>query len=300
MAGTDHAPLYFCVDAGATRSRGRLCDGAGAMLASAEAGPANASYDGEGAVASILDLWRQLAGAVGRDDGDLSGVTFSIGGAGLYVEKQRTAFLARCPAFPAIFVMSDGYAALIGAGGGRPSALLTVGTGVAGHRLYADGTSIQRDAWGWIAGDRGSGSWLGTRALRHALAVQDGVAAPSALSAAVMAKIGGVAGLLGGALSGLTAHRVAAFAPLVLDLAAKGCPVASELLSRAVGHLADLVGALDCAEVPLYLNGGLADMMKPLLVERIGRPVEDAAGGPLEGCLLVAQGKAPPERMVTA
>ena len=41
-----------------------------------------------------------------------------------------------------------------------------------------------------------------------------------------------------------------------------------------------------------------ATAMKPLLVERIGRPVQDAAGDPIEGCLLVARGEAPPERMV--
>ena len=299
MTETDRAPLYFCVDAGATRSRGRLYDASGRPIASAEAGPANASYDSEQAADSLLDLWRHLNAAVDRDPQDLSDVTFAIGGAGLYVQGPREAFLARGPAFAAVFVMSDGYAALIGAGGGRPSALLTIGTGVAGHRLFEDGSSIQRDAWGWIVGDRGSGSWMGVRAIRHALEVRDGVAAPSALSAAVMAQIGGVQGLLDGAFSGLTAHRVAAFALLVLDLARNGCPVSADILSRAVAHLADLVGALDCADVPLYLNGGLAETMKPMLIERIGRPVQDAGSDPLEGCLLVARGKAPPERLAT-
>ncbi|MDQ0391989.1 BadF/BadG/BcrA/BcrD ATPase family protein [Labrys monachus] len=298
MTDIDHPPLYFCVDAGATRSRGQLYDGSGTVIASAEAGPANASYDSEEAADSLLDLWRDLNAAAGRDPQDLSGVTFAIGGAGLYVQGPREAFLARGPAFAAVFVMSDGYAALIGAGGGRPCALVTIGTGVAGHRLFADGSSIQRDAWGWIVGDRGSGSWMGVRAIRHALAVRDRIAAPSLLAEAVMAQIGGVTGLLEGALSGLTAHRVAAFAPLVLDLAEKGCPVAAAILARAVGHLTDLVGSLDCADVPLYLNGGLAPVMQPRLVERIGRPVQDAAGDPLEGCLLVARGEAPPERMV--
>src|ERR1700742_4798749 len=117
LTDIDCPPLYFCVDAGATRSRGRLHDASGAAIARAEAGPANASYDRDGAVASLLDLWRQLNAALGRDPQDLSGVTFAIGGAGLYMPRPRDAFLARCPAFPAIHLMSDGYAALIGAGG---------------------------------------------------------------------------------------------------------------------------------------------------------------------------------------
>ena len=67
-------------------------------------------------------------------------------------------FLAACPPFARSCSMSDGYAALIGAGSGAPCSLLIMGTGIAGHRLFANGWSIQRDAWGWIAGDRGSGS----------------------------------------------------------------------------------------------------------------------------------------------
>jgi glucosamine kinase len=288
---------YFCVDAGATRSRGRLYDAAGQELAYAEAGPANASYDGEQAVASVLDLWRQLNARAGQAE-DLSGTIFSIGGAGLYVPKPRDAFVISCPAFASIITMSDGYAALIGAGRGRPCALLTIGTGVAGHRLFEDGTSIQRDAWGWIVGDRGSGSWLGTQAVRHALEAWDGIVPPSDLSRAVMAEVGGVQGVLDGAFSGLNAHRLASFAPLVLDGARGGCPVSREILARGVGYLAALVGALKCEHVPLYLNGGLAGVLQAMLVEHINRPVQEAQGDPLEGCLLVARGEAPPEKMI--
>jgi glucosamine kinase len=71
--------------------------------------------------------------------------------------------------------MSNGCAALIGAGSGAPCSLIIVGTGMAGHRLYAHGLSMQRDGWGSIAGDRGSGSWIDQKTLRHWLAALDGV-----------------------------------------------------------------------------------------------------------------------------
>lgn len=291
---------YFCVDAGATRSRGRLYDGSGTVLAAAGAGPANAAYDLEQALASLAELWRKLCAAAVHDERDIAAIGFAIGGAGLYVPKVRAAFTARCPAFGAVLTMSDGYAALIGAGGGAPAALVTAGTGVAGHRLFADGTSIQRDALGWVLGDRGGGCWMGTRALRHAMAALDGVAAPSALSHAVLARTGGTAGLLGGFLSGLDASRLAGFAPLVLEMAGEGCPVAVGILGRAVDHLAALVGALDCRDVPLFLNGGLAGVLQPLLSERLGRPFDEPGGDALHGCLLAARGEAPPERTVLA
>jgi len=289
--------LYFCVDAGATGSRAGLYDGAAVLRAAAESGPANASYDLDQALASVADLWAKLASALDRPP-DHGKTVFSIGGAGLYNPLARDAFVARLPGFARILTMSDGYAAMIGAGGGHPCAMLTIGTGVAGHRLFADGTSIQRDALGWIAGDRGGGCWLGTRALRHALEVWDGVSERSALSDAVLAEIGGTPGIVGGSLAGLNATRLAAFAPLVLTAADNGCPVALALVQRGVDHLARLVGVLHCAGVPLYLNGGLAAKLGPMLVAKIGRDAEIPAGGPLEGCLLVAQGKAPEERAV--
>lgn len=289
------ASLYFCVDAGATRSRGRLYDASGSVLADAMSGPANASYDCEQAVANVLDLWSRLSAAIGHDAQDVTGAILAIGGAGLYNPKAREPFVARMPAFARVITMSDGYAALIGAGGGKPCALVTIGTGVAGHRLFDDGASIQKDALGWIVGDRGGGCWMGTRALRHAMEVWDGIAPPSALSNAVMAKLGGRQGMLDGVLAGLNAHRLAEFAPLVLVLAQEGCPVAGRILSRAVDCLAVLVGVLKCEDVPLFFNGGLAETLAPMIVQRIGRQAQQPVGGPLEGCLLVAKGKAPEE-----
>lgn len=290
-------PIYFCVDAGGTRSRGRLYALSGAILAEAVDGQGNASTRFDDAVANITNLWRRLNAAIGRDPLALSNTVFSIGGAGLYDLKARDPFIARCPAFATVFAMSDGYAALIGAGNGRPCALLTVGTGTAGHRLYDDGTSIQRDGWGWLVGDRGSGCWMGTLAMRHMLEVVDGVAAELILAGAMLKEIGGFAALMDDGLD-LDAQRLAHFAPIVLRCAQAGCPAAQEIVTQAVGKLAALVATLDCDAVPLYLNGGLADALKPGLALRVGRRIEEAAGDPMQGCFLVARGAAPIERLM--
>lgn len=297
-AATRGDKIYFCVDAGATRSRGRLYDAAGAALATAEAGPANASYHREQAAASIGELWARLCSAAGRDPADFSSAVFSIGGAGIFIPRVREPFVALCPPFAAIVTMSDGYAALIGAGGGAPCGLLSVGTGVAAHRLFDDGASIQRDGWGWVVGDRGGGCWLGMQALRHAMEVWDGLSPSSALSKAALERFGGAQGLLDGSLANLDAQRLAAFAPLVLEQAENGCPVAGDILSRAIGYLAALVGVLDCAGAPLYLSGGLAGPLKAKLVARIARDIRAPAGDAMEGCLLVARGDAPPENAI--
>lgn len=285
--------LAFCIDAGGTNSRARLVGPGGAVLAEAKAGPCNPSTDLPRAAASLHELWSACA-----DGRDPAAVTLAIGGAGLYVAPVRAAFLAALPAFGRCIAMSDGYAALIGASGGQPAALIIAGTGVAAHRLYADGTSIQRDGWGWIAGDRGSGAWIGRRALRHATAVLDGIARPDALSAAVIAELRAEDRRAGAWLTGLGPDRLAALVPLVL---ASGCGAATAILQRAAELLAALAGTLDLTpETALYMAGGLADALRGRVANLLGRPVAAPRADAMTGCYLVASGAAPDERDAAA
>ena len=232
------ARAIFCVDAGGTHSRARLYDAADAVVAQAQAGPCNPSTDLAQAVSSLIALWRDCA----RTPADET--VLAIGGAGLFARAARQEFLAGIPRFAAATVMSDGYAALIGAGGGKLGALIIAGTGVVAHRLYPDGRSMQRDGWGWIAGDRGSGAWIGQRALRHALAMVDGLVPRDPLGEAVLAVLREDDRRLGGWLIGMGPARLAALAPLVLQAAERGEPVAVRIVARAVEHLAALAGTL--------------------------------------------------------
>ena len=289
-------PLTLCIDGGGTRSRARLVGPGGTDLTSAAGGPCNPSTDRDRALASLGDVWRQCATAVGLDPLDFARVGLAIGAAGLSVPSARNAFLAACPPFAGALAMSDGYAALIGATGGAAGALIIAGTGAAGHRLYADGRSIQRDAWGWVAGDRGSGAWLGRAALRHCLAAVDGLRPADRLARAVLKEIGGTVALSGGWLQDLGPDRLGSLAPTVLDLAHRGDPEALRLRSRAIEHLAALVNGLDAAEVPVYAAGGIADQLRMLLTLRLGREVLRPKSDAVTGCWLVAAGQAPAER----
>ncbi len=287
--------LYFCVDGGGTRSRGRLFDRDGRVLADAEEGACNPATDFELALASVSGLWRQCCAVIGRPTDDFADVAFSAGSAGTYLEVGAQ-FLAALPAFSRASLMSDGYAALIGAGFGAPSSLIIIGTGVAGHRLFANGLSIQRDAWGWLAGDRGSGSWIGQKAVRHCFAALDGVAARDELSEAVFSAFGGAEAIRAGAMRDLGPRRFASFAPLVLEQADAGVAVAKRIRDRAADHLAATIGVVASTEAPLYAAGGLVAPLRPHLASRLAFPILDPQADALTGCFLVATGRAPAER----
>jgi len=161
--------LTLCVDGGGSGSRGRLVDPNGIAIAEAAGGPCNPTTDLAAAVAAISELWLQTAGQAAIDPAETGPHRLAIGAAGLVIPEVRDAFADALPAFASTTIVTDGYAALIGAGGGRPCCLIAMGTGAVGHKLMADGRSLQRDGWSWIGGDRGSGAWIGRHAIEHAL-----------------------------------------------------------------------------------------------------------------------------------
>jgi glucosamine kinase len=289
--------LYFCVDAGGSRSRARILDGQGNSHAEAASGPCNPATMFDQAVASIRDLWRQCAASLGRREDETGDIVFALGAAGTYLHG-RDRFLAACPPFLRTSAMSDGYAALIGAGGGGPCSLLIIGTGIAGHRLYPNGLSIQRDAWGWIAGDRGSGSWMGQRALRHFFAALDGVVASDDLSRAVDNAIGGIESVRTGWMRDLGPSKLASLAPHVLTQADAGDPAAVRIRDRAIEHLAALIGVISDDATPLYAAGGLVATLRARIARKAAHEILEPKGDALIGCWLVASGRAPQERVL--
>ncbi len=261
-------------------------------------GPATPSTNLDRALAStqaLLDRCFEIANIAPDDEDD---IVFAIGAAGLYVASARAKFLAALPQFKRTVTMSDGYAALVGAGGGKPCGLMIIGTGVAGHRLWPNGLSVQRDAWGWIGGDRGSGAWLGFKALRHMFAAIDGVVPKDGLSERVLAHFGGRA-KLSEAITGMGPDRLAALAPHVLAAAEEGVPRAVYVRDRAIHHLTSLARVLDIgAGDALYAAGGLAAIFAPWVGEKLGHRVSAPEADAMHGCYLVAAGRAPTEKVI--
>ncbi|MGQ7793393.1 BadF/BadG/BcrA/BcrD ATPase family protein [Faunimonas sp. B44] len=289
--------LILCVDGGGTRSRARLVRRDGTVLAAAQGGPCNATTDAARAAASVSDLWRMAAAAAGLGGGAEAGAELAIGAAGLGLAASRERLFAALPRFAGRIVMSDGYAALVGAGEGRPAGLVVMGTGAVAHALRADGVSVQRDGWGWIGGDRGSGAWIGREAVQHALAARDGASAGSALAARIASQLGGEDAAILAWLSQAGQGPLASLTPLVAEAASAGDEAAGAILDRAAGHGAALVRCLGLGEgTPVFAVGSVADLLRSRMEALLGRAFDPPAGDAMHGAFLVATGRAPPER----
>ncbi|WP_428928974.1 BadF/BadG/BcrA/BcrD ATPase family protein [Marinibacterium sp. SX1] len=284
------------VDGGGSTTRARLWAADGRLLGEGRAGPCNVSTDPAGAADNVARAWAACRGADGPADPEVVAV---IGAAGTQSPDARARFAAALPGFARCEIVTDGYAALIGAGGGQPAGLVIAGTGAVGHRLMEDGRSVQRDGFGWAGGDRGSGFWIGRRVMRHGVRALEGLVAETILSRLLFARIGGYDGLMD-LISGLRPADVAALAPLAIEAADAGCPEARAILAGAVAELAGLVALLDLpASAPLYLMGGLAPALQADLAARIGRAIDRPRGDAVDGCRLIATGAAPPETPLT-
>ena len=203
-------------------------------------------------------------------------------------------------------VVSDLEVAHAAAGPEPDGVVILAGTGAAAGEIR-DGRLVRYlDGAGWLAGDVGSGFWLGRRTARAAVADLEGRAKPTMLTAAVCEHYGVAMpagrparpGEVGRAIELVTAiHRrepvaLAGVAPAVLDAAAAGDDVASELVEQAATALLRnaallLRDAADLRQVALaggvlLADGPLRSAVRRGLADRWGitpRDARDAAAG---------------------
>lgn len=281
------APPTAAVDLGKTRCR-VLVDGEQRVVRSGTGAPGLATPQGvEQAVASILPLLDQ----------DAAPRLLGVGAAGAWVAPDAALALAAALAAAVharVAVASDVVTAHAGALGGSPGVLLIAGTGAAALGADADGIRLV-DGWGPDIGDFGSGSWLGREAARAVQRAAVGLAPETRLSEAVAERIrpaGDVVSWI--AEGGSVARRLGSLAPLVLDAAEAGDPVAHQIAAEAVRLLTATAVAASTLTSDVVLHGGLTDhaWFRDSLVSSLhaaGRRVVPATGDALDGALLLAR-----------
>lgn len=276
------------VDLGKSRCRVAVMRDSGRVVYEDAGSPGLATADGTAAaVAAMLPLLGQVG------DIDLLG----IGAAGAWAAGDAAAELARRLAQETgacVAVTSDVVTAHIGALEGGSGVLLIAGTGAAALGVDDEGIRLV-DGWGPDLGDLGSGSWLGREGVRATLQAANGLGAATSLTDAVRAHISPTSDPVAWLADDIpTARQLATVAPLVLDAAAAGDPVAKAIAVEAARLLTASAAAASGDSPVVCLHGGLADhtwfraMLERTLLDA-GRTILPAAGDALDGALLVAR-----------
>jgi N-acetylglucosamine kinase-like BadF-type ATPase len=243
-------------------------------------GPANPNARGVAAAAD--EIAAVLAAGGAATDLEALYVGAAGGGRGSVATALREALAARFPAAH-IIVEDDARIALRAGIEEGPGAVVIAGTGSV---AYAENGSVRvrLGGDGYALGDDGSAYALGRAAVVALLRAFDGRATDGALARVARATFGDTRDAVLDAVYGdagrVDVARMAALAPVVVQLANTGDAGASEVLDAAVRSLAVLAEAA-CArtelepDAPIAFAGGLlgaasvADRLARLLCDRV-------------------------------
>jgi N-acetylglucosamine kinase-like BadF-type ATPase len=229
------------IDGGGTKTRMKLADMDGVLLACCEGGPSNINAVGATETERVLrELIRE---GLERIDGDLSGcmaACLGMAGAGRHEEKHIIREILKQVGLPAeTTVTDDAVTALYGGVGSGEGIILISGTGSICYGRNRLGQTRRAGGWGYIAGDEGSGYDIGLHALRHALRSFDGREASSTLTGLVMEHVrqSGLDVVELVYRSGGGRNAIAQLAPLVDEAYAQGDSFAENILEYAAREL---------------------------------------------------------------
>lgn len=283
---------YLGIDAGGTHTRARLVTADGRVAGTGEAGPANARIGLCEALAEVESAYMQALAEAGLNKSHLAGMRAGLGIAGLNRRGVLPGLQEHDFPFRSIAFASDAAIACLGAHAGADGAIVIVGTGSigfarVGEEVYTIG------GYGFPVSDEGSGADLGLRAIRRSLWARDGRIPDSPMTNEVLDYFNQSAGQIVDWTARATPTDYAAFAPMVMDYASQGDPVAEPIVQGAALRLDRLIRVLlDRGAPSCCLMGGVAARIRDWLAlgvrERLSEPLGDA----LDGAILLARTRA--------
>jgi glucosamine kinase len=253
------------VDGGGTGTRVRLARTDGAELAQASGGPSALSRGIDQAWLAINDVVTQAFARAGIATVPMRSCAIGLGLAGVHNKQWAAQFIAANPGYARLVLDTDGFTTLVGAHGGRPGAIVAIGTGSVGEAMLPDGSRVEVGGWGFPAGDEASGAWMGLRALNHIEQVLDGRVEGRSFAHDVIAFCGGSRDAVQVWLGRADPAAYASLARFVLAYGDTD-PMARAILEHAGREVASIAAALDRSHgLPLALCGGLGEALRAWL-----------------------------------
>lgn len=220
------------------------------------------------------------------------------------VQRDVSEWAAECDLSSHLEIVNDVQPVLASGADDGCGIALVIGTGSVAVGVDRNGKSVIKGGWGHWFGDKGSGFYLGYKALAAVAEASDGIGPKTILSEMVMNSLGAThpRKILQEVTSVADTRReLAALAPVVLEAVAMNDEVAIRILDAAVREAAKLVAAvvraLDFGDsYALALAGGVICSSEYFRAELVGRlnqldtaPDEiTLVDKPVLGCLTIA------------
>ncbi|MDL4776988.1 N-acetylglucosamine kinase [Actinomadura xylanilytica] len=273
-------PVLVAVDGGNSKTDVAVAGVGGELLGTARGGGFHPHLGGLGpAVDGLTAAIGGALDAAGAAAGDVVHLAAYLANVDLPDEEERLKglLLARGVA-PDVTVGNDTFALLRSAATEGWGVAVVCGAGINCAGVAPDGRTARFPSLGAHTGDWGGGGELGRAALWHAVRAEDGRGPHTALSAAVAAHFGvdrAIDAGLGVHRGHIAESRLTGLAPVLLDAAAAGDPVALGVAGRLAEEVA-LLGSvalrrLDLLEIPadVVLGGGVLAARRPVLMDAV-------------------------------
>jgi N-acetylglucosamine kinase-like BadF-type ATPase len=191
-----------------------------------------------------------------------------------------------------VIVENDALIALFGAAGGKPGVLVISGTGSIVCGVDESGRYMRSGGWGHLAGDEGSGYWIGMKAVAAVFKMLDGRGETTLLCDGILAYLGlkNADDLYNWIYSeSYSVDKVAELSQVVKICADKGDAVALSIAEQSAlelfaGVRAVLKGLkLENRPFQLFLQGGVLSHMPQIRTELL-----ELLGGAVPGMFRVA------------
>ncbi len=255
------------IDGGGSRARARLANARGETLGAGDAGACNPQAVGfENAQREIRAAIQRAFDAAKVAKQLVAAACLGIGGVERADERALMREWARAEIAPRVEILNDAEIVLAAGTPENWGIALIAGTGSIAWGKTRAGKFARAGGWGYLIGDEGSAFDLSREALRAVTRATDGRGEPTRLAEKILQfwKLQTPPELIPRVYrSGMKPADLAQIAPLVMDAADEGDPVARELIARAGQELAAAIIAVARAlniaekEIPLALAGGL-------------------------------------------
>ncbi len=287
--------LFLGVDGGATRSRARLRDADGKLLAEATGSAANIHVDFAAAAGALRALVDAILINARLNQADRASIAMGLGLAGFKGATDQTRIAAAFPGFLRVQAGNDATTACIGAHAGADGGLIIAGTGSAAIARVRNKETIIGGR-GFALGDDGSGSHIGLDAMRAAMRAYDRIGPSTALTRDLINYFNNdPVAMMNWALSAKPGD-FGGFAPRVFEHAASQDPIALDIVraaARAIGVLTRGVVALGAERVALV--GGVGEALRPYFEPDIAARLKPPLYDPTDGAILFVGGVVAPQ-----